>query len=544
MPSIGRVLHSGGAAKSVAAAMDDRPAVAGAAPSTQPNARPTPASAPGVRVVGIGASAGGLEALRLLVRTLPPGLGACFAIAQHLSPSHRSMLVDLLAREASFRVIEISHGLVPEADCIYVTPSTCHVRFVSGAFMLEPASQPGIPKPSVDEFFGSLATAFEERAVGVVLSGTGSDGARGVRAIHAAGGCTLAQDPAEAKYDGMPRAAIESGCVDFVVAVADMAAPLARLLASGQIDSRPQGEDDVSVPVIDKIVQAVKRRAGFDLSLYKPRSLERRIRRRVVATESRSMEAYAELLQSSSQEVERVVREMFISVTQFFRDTEAFAALNHELGKVLAQKPEGEEVRVWVPGCATGEEAYSLAMLICEHFERLQHWPQVRMFATDLDTAALTKARRGMFSAAASAEVPAHLAAKYLHVDGETCHIVKRLRDVVIFSEHNILHDPAFLRLDLISCRNLLIYLQPQAQNRVLETFSQALKPTGVLFLGKAEALYATPTCSRPSTTPSTSTVRAAGVLHCAPRVCASCCRPRASRCGAMPPKPGTWAPG
>lgn len=171
-------------------------------------------------VVGIGASAGGLEALRVLVRLLPPGLGACCAVAQHLSPTHRSMLVELLARETSFRVVEIADGLVPEADCVYVTPATCHVRFVGGAFRLEPASQAGIPKPSVDEFFGSLATAFEERAVGVILSGTGSDGARGVRAIHSAGGCTLAQDPVEAKYDGMPQAAIESGCIDFVAGVA------------------------------------------------------------------------------------------------------------------------------------------------------------------------------------------------------------------------------------------------------------------------------------------------------------------------------------
>ena len=203
------------------------------------------------------------------------------------------------------------------------------------------------------------------------------------------------------------------------------------------------------------------------------------------------MDAYADLLQSSAQEVDRVVREMFISVTQFFRDSEAFAALNVELGKLLAQKPEGEELRVWVPGCATGEEAYSLAMLIAEHFERLQRWPQVRLFATDLDSAALAKARCGIFSVAASAEVPAMLAAKYLSVDGEVCQIARRVRELVIFSEHNILHDPAFLRLGLVSCRNLLIYLQPAVQHQVLATFAHALKPNGLLFLGKAEALYA-----------------------------------------------------
>jgi two-component system CheB/CheR fusion protein len=361
---------------------------------------------------------------------------------------------------------------------------------VDGAFRLEAASQAGIPKPSIDEFFASLAIAFEVQAIGVVLSGTGSDGARGVRAIHAAGGCTLAQDPAEAKYDGMPRAAIESGCVDFVVKVEDLAGQLARLLKVGG-EAALSDDGDRSVPAIDRIVSTVKRRAGFDLGLYKPRSLERRIRRRVVATESASMDAYAELLQNSAQEVERVVREMFISVTQFFRDGDAFNALDRELGKILAEKPESEELRIWVPGCATGEEAYSLAMLVAEHFERMQRWPVVRLFATDLDTAALAKARRGVFSGVALSEVPGDLAKKYLSGTGESFQIAKRLREMVIFSEHNILHDPAFLRLDLISCRNLLIYLQPEVQHRVLTTFAHALKGTGLLFLGKAEGLYA-----------------------------------------------------
>ena len=468
--------------------MSDAAPAAGPGPS-EPAALGVAQGTPPVRVVGIGASAGGLEALRVFARSLQPGLGGCCAIAQHLSPSHRSMLVELLARESALPVLEISDGLQPQPDCIYVTPATCHVRYVNGAFRLEAVSQAGIPKPSVDAFFASLAMAFEERAIGVVLSGTGSDGVRGVRAIHAAGGCTLAQDPAEARYDGMPRAAIESGCVDFIVKVDELAAQLSRLLQIGFEPVAPAHTDE-PVPVIDKIVNAVKRRAGFDLSLYKPRSLERRIRRRVVATESASLEAYAELLQNSPEEVDRVVREMFISVTQFFRDSDAFNALDRELSKLLADKPDGEELRIWVPGCATGEEAYSLAMLIAEHFERAQRWPVVRLFATDLDTAALAKARRGVFTTAALGEVPGELAKKYLSVSGENCQIAKRLRDMVIFSEHNILHDPAFLRLDMISCRNLLIYLQPQVQQRVLTTFARALKPSGLLFLGKAEALY------------------------------------------------------
>ena len=214
--------------------------------------------------MGIGASAGGLEALRILVRNLKPGLGCCYAIAQHLSPTHRSMLVSLLGREATLPVIEISDGQVPQPDCIYVTPATCHVRFTQGKFVLEAASKAGIPKPSVDEFFASLALALEERAIGLVLSGTGSDGARGVRAIHAAGGYTLAQDPVEAKYDGMPRAAIESGCVDFVAEIAVLVPQLTRLLEAGS-EAPLHSNDERPEQVLDKIVHAVKRRAGFDL---------------------------------------------------------------------------------------------------------------------------------------------------------------------------------------------------------------------------------------------------------------------------------------
>ncbi|PXW92864.1 PAS domain S-box-containing protein/diguanylate cyclase (GGDEF)-like protein [Sphaerotilus hippei] len=444
-----------------------------------------------VRVVGIGASAGGLESLRVLVSTLQPGLNACYAVAQHLSPTHRSMLVELLAREADLRVEEISHGQSPQADTIYITPASCHVRLRDGLFQLEPASRAGIPKPSVDEFFESLAQTFEERAIGVVLSGTGSDGCRGVRAIHAAGGCTVAQDPAEAKYDGMPRAAIESGCVDFVTGVGEIGARLARLLAHDRstsvLDSLPMTPTDT----LDTIVQTVKRRAGFDLGQYKTRTLERRIRRRAVATESQSLEDYADLLQRSPQEVDLVVREMFISVTQFFRDPDAFESLTAELGPLIDRKSDGQELRIWVPGCATGEEAYSLAMLVCEHFDRVGRWCNVRLFATDLDTKALAIARRGTFSASALNDLPAALAERYLQVDEGACHVSKRVRDLVIFSEHNVLCDPAFLRLDLVSCRNLLIYLQPEVQQQLLGTFARALKPGGLLFLGKAEALHA-----------------------------------------------------
>ncbi len=450
------------------------------------------------RVVGIGASAGGLEALRMLVAVLPAGFNTAYVVAQHLSPTHRSLLSELLGRETGLKVIEIAEGTAPQADTVHITPASCHVRLLHGRFSLEPATRAGTPKPSVDALFESLAASQQQLAIGVVLSGTGSDGARGVRAVHAAGGYTLAQDPAQAKYDGMPRAAIESGCVDFVCAAADMGDRLAQLLAllpgmqrleagAGDADSAWGGHD---LPALDRIVHIVKRRTGFDLALYKARSLQRRVHRRMVATESASLEAFAQRLQASPEEAQRLVREMFISVTQFFRDTDAFKQLDIEIGLLIEAKPADEELRLWVPGCATGEEAYSIAMLVAEHFDRLQRWPSVRLFASDLDDKALAIARRGSYAATALEEIPAALAAKYLTAEAGSFTVNKRLRDMVIFSEHNLLRDPAFLRLDMVSCRNLMIYFQPDVQQRLFSTFSHALKPGGLLFVGKAEALH------------------------------------------------------
>jgi two-component system, chemotaxis family, CheB/CheR fusion protein len=450
------------------------------------------AAKPPLRVVGVGASAGGLEALRALVAVLPAGLHAAYVVAQHLSPTHRSMLSELLGRETGLQVVEINEGMEPQADTVHITPASCHVRLLDGHFKLEPATRAGTPKPSVDALFESLAASLQHFAIGVVLSGTGSDGARGVRAIHAAGGYTLAQDPAQAKYDGMPRAAIESGCVDFICEAAAMGDRLAQLLALQPGMRRPDSdtESPTHLPAMDRIVHIVKRRTGFDLALYKARSLERRIHRRMVATESASLDVFAQRLQASPEEAQRLVREMFISVTAFFRDTEAFKQLDSELGRLLDNKPADEELRLWVPGCATGEEAYSIAMLIAEHLDRLQRWPSVRLFASDLDDKALAIARRGSYAAAALEEIPTALAAKYLSADAGSFSVNKRLRDMVIFSEHNLLRDPPFLRLDMVSCRNLMIYFQPDVQQRLFNTFAHALKSGGLLFVGKAEALH------------------------------------------------------
>jgi len=461
-----------------------------AAPLADPNG---PSSMPRLpAMVGIGASAGGLEALRVLIAQLMPGLGACYVVAQHLSPTHRSLLVDLLARETAMPVVEAAHGMTPTADRIFVAPPSCHIHLREGKLQLTAATLAGSPKPSVDELLFSLAEACGERCIGIILSGTGSDGARGVRAVHAAGGLTMAQAPDDAKYDGMPRAAIDSGCVDDVLPVAHMGARLTLLLQQGMSQRLALG-DGLTAPQADleQIARVVQRRIGFDLAQYKPTSMERRVHRRMVACECTTVQDYLDLLRDSPEEPQRLVREMFISVTSFFRDPKAFEVLESVLDRLIAARGDSDdELRIWVPGCATGEEAYSLAMVLCEVLDRAQRQIPVRLFATDVDRPALALARRGIYPAATQAEVPERFRSKHLRVDNEWCNVSKRVRDMVIFSEHNLLRDPAFLRLDLVSCRNLLIYLRSGTQEKVMAAFSYALKPNGLLLLGRAEAIH------------------------------------------------------
>lgn len=444
-------------------------------------------------MVGIGASAGGLEALRTLVAQLNPGLDACYVVAQHLSPTHRSLLVDLLARETSLEVMEAADGMAPVAGRILVAPPSCHIHLRAGLLRLTPATLAGSPKPSVDELLFSLAEACGERCIGIILSGTGSDGSRGVRAVHAGGGLTMAQDPEDARYDGMPRAAIDSGCVDQVLPVAAMGERLRALLDQG-LPARLPLPDGALAPAddLDQIARIVQRRIGFDLAQYKPTSMARRVRRRMVACDCNNATEYIELLRASPEEPQRLVREMFISVTSFFRDPKAFEVLEATLSALVASREnDDEELRFWVPGCATGEEAFSLAMLTCEVLDRAQRRIPVRLFATDVDRPALARARRGIYPATVQNEIPQRFHAGHLRLDSEWCTVSKRVRDMVIFSEHNLLRDPAFLRLDLVSCRNLLIYLRSGTQERVMSAFSYALKPGGLLFLGRAEAVHA-----------------------------------------------------
>lgn len=440
-------------------------------------------------IVAIGASAGGLEALSVLISHLPTDLNVPFVILQHLSPTYRSMLAQLLGRETSMQVLEIEDGMAPGPNAIYTTPPNRNLELRDNRFhLLEPTLEV-LPKPSVNAFLYSLAEARGEDVIGVILSGTGSDGASGLRAVKASGGLTFAQDPATAKYTGMPQSAIDTDCVDWVMAPAEIAQEIARLVRThGQI--QPPGQGETSPATLKTLLSKVQRYTKVDFSGYKESTVWRRILRRMAANRVTSLDDYIALTRKNPDELGQLCKDILISVTSFFRDQEAFVALRQALQERLATKQPGDEIRLWVPGCATGEEVYSIAILMFELLGAARHDYKIQIFATDIDLAAMGIARRGHYSEASLAGVDPALVARYFRPVGDAYEISKELRETVVFARQNVVQDPPFLRLDLISCRNLLIYFQGSLQERVLDIFHYALAPAGLLFLGKSETVY------------------------------------------------------
>ncbi|MGC1951245.1 MAG: EAL domain-containing protein [Gammaproteobacteria bacterium] len=438
-------------------------------------------------VVGIAASAGGLEALCELVLHLPKRSRVTCVVVQHLSPTHRSLLVDLLRRETSLAVQEAKSGLAPQANNIYVTPPGSNITLEHGKLQLTQATERGVPKPSADRFFASLANDQGEHAIGVILSGTGKDGAKGVRAIKAGGGLTFAQMSASAKYAGMPEAAVATGCVDMVLAPQEIAKELGRLAnLSRSDDSAPPKPPEA--PVYQRILELVRQRTGARFLDYKKTTIQRRLARRMWATHTGSLEEYERVLQTDPSEPDRLHQDILISVTSFFRDPDAFKALDAAIAHIIGSKKPREEIRVWVAGCATGEEAYSMALLIAEQAGERLDPSRLQIFATDIDEKALTQARKGVYHASSLADVDRHLIRKYFTWTGDGYQVNKWLRERIIFARHDLTQEPPFSRMDLISCRNVLIYFEPRMQNRVLDALHYGLRPQGYLFLGKSES--------------------------------------------------------
>ncbi len=435
-------------------------------------------------LVGIGSSAGGIEALKGLLANLPKDQPLAYIIVQHLNPQYKSMLTDILSRETMLNVEEITNGSQIEANKIYVTPANANVRVSGGRFHTASPEQVVGPKPSIDVLFVSLAQEKEQKAIGIVLSGTGSDGTIGLRAIKSSGGVTIAHDPKHAKYNGMPLSAIEEKVVDKIMLPEEMGPYLLHILSNG-------GESefiDKASDALRDIFNLLNDSYGIDFSSYKSTTVLRRIEKRMVSAKIKTIEKYLQYIKENPSEIEGLYKDILIGVTSFYRDTDAFEALSNLLKSYL-QAHSFPEFRAWSVGCSTGEEAYTLAIILSDLAEQLDKSITIQVFATDIDEDSLEQARSGIYPEIISTAISKSFLEKYFRKKGNMYEVVRSIREKVIFSKHNILKDPPFLRIDLVCCRNLLIYFEGDIQQKTLLNFHHALRPGGILFLGRSESL-------------------------------------------------------
>ena len=442
--------------------------------------------------VGIGASAGGLNAFKSFFNALPADTGMAFVLIQHLSPDHKSMLAELVGNATRMDVIEARDGQALKPDCVFVIPPDATMTVRDGKLTIVKPAPPRERRRPIDTFFLSLAEDRGEQAIAIVLSGTGSDGALGVAAVKEHGGLTLAQ----AEYDshampGMPASAANTGLVDDVLAVEAM--PERIISHRAHLVHVARGKDDEGVrhdaaSHLSAILRALHAHTGHDFSEYKEKTLVRRLQRRMQVLQVETPEAYLELLTDHPEELDMLLREVLINVTHFFRDSDAFEAMRDTVLLPLARKSTNEDIRIWVPGCATGEEAYTIAILLREAMDSRRPKPKVQIFGTDLDERAIAAARLGRYRKPVAGLSPER-AERWFTLDGDDCCVIPEIREMCIFSVHSVIKHPPFSRLDLISCRNLLIYLDAAMQERLMQTFHYALKPDGHLFLGSSESV-------------------------------------------------------
>ncbi len=448
-------------------------------------------------VVGIGASAGGLIALEDFFSAMPADTiqGIAFVVVQHMSPNHKSMLSEIIRRFTKMQIYDVKDGMGVMPDCIYIIPPNQDMIIMDGILhLLEPSEAHGHRMP-IDSFFHSLASDQQEWGIGIVLSGTGSDGTAGVRYIKAEGGMVMAQSPQSSEYNGMPLSAIDTGLVDYVLESAEMPAQLRDYVS--QIDvSNSSEEKPRTTHKIEETMQIIFNellvQTGHDFSQYKQKTLDRRIKRRMVVNNIRRVEGYAHYLQQKPEEVQALFRDILINVTNFFRNPGVFEVFQEQVvPKLFEGKSPGTPVRIWVVGCSTGEEAYSIAILIHEHMEKLKQIFEIQIFATDIDSRTIEHARKGVYPGNISSDIsPERLEHFFTHnSEANTYSIQKNIRDMIIFSEQDVIQDPPFSKLDLISCRNLLIYMNKEMQKSLIPMFHYALNPAGFLLLGSSESI-------------------------------------------------------
>ncbi len=443
-------------------------------------------------IVGIGASAGGLETLEAFFSKMPADSGVAFVIIQHLSPSHKSIMAALLAKHTRMAVREIEDAIPLEPNCVYLNPPDKNVAvFKKVLHLMEPVKTGAINMP-IDYFFRSLSEDQKEKAIVIVLSGTASDGTLGIKAVKGEGGMVMVQDPDTAKYGGMPRNAIETGLVDFIAPVEKMPEHLLRYIKHPIV--REPGKiafaETSSRHQLQKIFALIRSATGHDFSHYKHSTIERRIERRLAVHQIGSLPDYILFLQKNPDEIQTLFKNLVIGVTSFFRDPKACEVLETQaLTKLIEAKHPEDILRCWVAGCSTGEEAYSFAILISETMEKLKKHINVQIFATDIDETAIDTARRGVYPASIAGDVSKERLRRFFIKEGDFYKIKKQVRDMVVFSLQSVTKDPPFSRLDLVSCRNLMIYLDATLQKKIIPVFHYTLNPGGVLHLGTSESI-------------------------------------------------------
>ncbi|MCK9296890.1 MAG: PAS domain-containing protein [Desulfobulbaceae bacterium] len=443
-------------------------------------------------VVGIGASAGGLEAFETFFAAMPVDAGLAFILIPHLDPTHISIMPELIQKRTAMRVLQITDGMRVEPDTVYVVPPNQNLSILHGTLQLLELSRPrGVNLP-IDSFLRSLAQDQGPNAVGIILSGTGSDGTLGVKAIKGEAGMVMVQDQGSAKYDGMPRSAIATGLADYVLPPGEMPGQLIKYLrhAVHKTTAAILADDGRMPDALQKICILLRTRTGHDFSLYKKNTILRRLERRMHVHLIDEVKDYVTYLQKSEVEIDILFKELLIGVTNFFRDAQAFEALREKiLPELLKGKPEGDTLRVWVAGCSSGEEAYSVAILLQEVLEDQGRRLNVQIFGTDIDEDAVAAARAGIYPASIAGDVSAARLKRWFSKEDNQYRIKKSIREMVVFAVQSIIKDPPFTKLDLLCCRNLLIYLGPELQKRLIPIFHYSLKPAGILFLGTSESI-------------------------------------------------------
>lgn len=444
-------------------------------------------------IVGIGSSAGGLEAMELFLANVPPESGMAFIMVQHLDPTHKGVLPELLQRSTAMEVLQVQDGTPIRPDCVYVIPPNADMSILRGVLhLLEPDTPRGLRLP-IDYFFRSLAYDLRDQSIGVILSGMGADGTQGFRAIKEQGGATFVQEPSTAKFDAMPRSTIDAGLaddVDLVEALPGKILAYLRRMPARSAITPVLGETDQRS--IDKVAILLRARTGHDFSLYKKSTLYRRIERRMGLHQIDRIASYVRFLRENPLELELLFKELLIGVTSFFRDPDAWEILKSDvIPAMLAGRPPGHVFRAWTPACSTGEEAYTLAIVFKEAIELIDPSPSytLQIFATDLDGDAIDRARAGTFPDTIAADVSPERLERFFVKTEQGYSVRKPIREMVVFAPQNVIMDPPFTRIDIVSCRNLLIYLAPELQKKLIPLFHYSINSQGILFLGSAETI-------------------------------------------------------